>query len=448
MRLIFLLVWFGLCFPLALSAQMQMDSTVFYRYTSNQDSVRKSKKEFSYYSSGLKSMHIEYHWDTVMNSWTTRFKREFAYYSDAKLKSQTDYGLWNDIQDWRPYAKIVNVYLDSVNQVNDQHFSWDNSKKEWYPTQMWERRYGIGDKCIMRVWSPQYSAKFNDWIRYYKEEWKQDSLGNLITWSTFRSYTYPTVWTNEFKADYTFNSLGQSIAWFASGWDERTESWRPAGKGSQTYDSHGNRRTSYHFSWDNWNQRWYSSGGERFLNYYDTDDRIYLTRHYCLLPGERWSFSGLQAQKYFSNISGNLYLRYSSWWNPAEEANMPNHKYESFQYADGHESYEAYYNWSANLQDWLSYRKQFNYFSGKVTGIEEYVQSDIVVYPNPAVDRITISGLTNPAQVRILSSDGRVVKVLDQVIQTVDISDLPAGYYYLVIIQRDRPPILEALIKQ
>ena len=56
---------------------------------------------------------------------------------------------------------------------------------------------------------------------------------------------------------------------------------------------------------------------------------------------------------------------------------------------------------------------------------------EICAFPNPTSDIITITGLTEPVQVKIYSIQGQLVKSANQVQNTIDVSDLVEGIYIL-----------------
>jgi len=69
-------------------------------------------------------------------------------------------------------------------------------------------------------------------------------------------------------------------------------------------------------------------------------------------------------------------------------------------------------------------------------GIEGVQELDI--FPNPTSGIINISGLSEPAELKVYSIQGQLLKSAAQVQNTVDISDLPAGVYFLNISTGDK----------
>ena len=70
-------------------------------------------------------------------------------------------------------------------------------------------------------------------------------------------------------------------------------------------------------------------------------------------------------------------------------------------------------------------------FSSSSTGIKQILDDDIILFPNPTSDIINITGLTQPSEVKLYSVQGRLVKSINQVESSIDISDLPTGIHIL-----------------
>jgi hypothetical protein len=77
-------------------------------------------------------------------------------------------------------------------------------------------------------------------------------------------------------------------------------------------------------------------------------------------------------------------------------------------------------------------------------------QKEILIYPNPATDVITIEmGNTEPATIEILDITGKVVLIRNNQAQhaTIDINNLPNGIY-LVRVRSASQMAVQKIIKQ
>jgi hypothetical protein len=73
---------------------------------------------------------------------------------------------------------------------------------------------------------------------------------------------------------------------------------------------------------------------------------------------------------------------------------------------------------------------RFYYYSIS-SGIDAVISDNLDIFPNPTSGIINITGLSKPAEVRLFSLHGRLLKKENLVESSIDISDLPAGIYIL-----------------
>jgi hypothetical protein len=67
-----------------------------------------------------------------------------------------------------------------------------------------------------------------------------------------------------------------------------------------------------------------------------------------------------------------------------------------------------------------------------VLGTENIIlASDVVLFPNPARDRIEIKSNVAPTKVQVYNMQGQLVKILTRETRILDVSDLTFGYYYI-----------------
>ncbi|MBT3750498.1 MAG: T9SS type A sorting domain-containing protein [Bacteroidetes bacterium] len=89
------------------------------------------------------------------------------------------------------------------------------------------------------------------------------------------------------------------------------------------------------------------------------------------------------------------------------------------------------YDWDSELNAWLIVSKSFYYYSSSITGIMASSNISFNLFPNPTSGIINITGLTETAEVRIYSVQGQLLKSDNHIENIFDISDLPAGVYFL-----------------
>jgi len=85
----------------------------------------------------------------------------------------------------------------------------------------------------------------------------------------------------------------------------------------------------------------------------------------------------------------------------------------------------------------------------ETSGIDEYeVTSKISIYPNPTNGVVNLVGLTFPSEVKIYSTQGLHIKTKKQVTNSIEISELPAGIYFLNITQGNKTIVKKTVIKK
>ncbi|MFI5171505.1 MAG: T9SS type A sorting domain-containing protein, partial [Chitinophagales bacterium] len=75
-----------------------------------------------------------------------------------------------------------------------------------------------------------------------------------------------------------------------------------------------------------------------------------------------------------------------------------------------------------------------------IVGINETNNLGILLFPNPADDVITITGLDNAVEIIIQNQVGQIIKIFSNVSENLQISlkDFPAGYYEVVVTQGEK----------
>jgi len=87
--------------------------------------------------------------------------------------------------------------------------------------------------------------------------------------------------------------------------------------------------------------------------------------------------------------------------------------------------------------NWTNVDPQVSFSEDCTSSItENHIEKDIVIYPNPAVDYITIQNKTseNIKQINIYNMLGKRVLSTENISPNIDISGLSSGFYLLQII--------------
>ena len=109
-------------------------------------------------------------------------------------------------------------------------------------------------------------------------------------------------------------------------------------------------------------------------------------------------------------------------------------------------------NWSASI-NFVGIINSINVYADPnapcfVTSIYENSNDEIVVYPNPANDFITISGINSTARIDLFNNMGMLVlsSIADSNNAIIETSGLAEGLYYLNIISENKGVVTKPLI--
>jgi hypothetical protein len=84
-----------------------------------------------------------------------------------------------------------------------------------------------------------------------------------------------------------------------------------------------------------------------------------------------------------------------------------------------------------------------------VTGVVELDDEGIEIYPNPVVDMLLISGLTNPVIGGIYNIHGQLLlrAPIEGTSGEIDLSDLPAGVY-MIMFEMGQETVVKRFLKR
>lgn len=156
---------------------------------------------------------------------------------------------------------------------------------------------------------------------------------------------------------------------------------------------------------------------------------------------------GIGKEEYKYDLAGNMTLSVLSARENSEQNGWVGIEKREYIYdKDNDLIITSLYFWD-NINGWKCNSKEYYYYASSTTGIDVSVDSTIDLFPNPTSDIIYITGLSQPAEVMLYSIQGRLLKTVDQVESTIDISDLPAGVYILNLTSGDQV-LRERIVKR
>ena len=115
--------------------------------------------------------------------------------------------------------------------------------------------------------------------------------------------------------------------------------------------------------------------------------------------------------------------------------------------SEGDSLFTINYVWSAENIDWQKDKSEFYYYKTLSSVSEEDVFTDLKIYPNPTSGILNISGLTQAVNIGVYSLEGKLLKSESRA-EKIDISDLPAGLYFLKLSVMDKTILMKTVLKK
>jgi hypothetical protein len=115
---------------------------------------------------------------------------------------------------------------------------------------------------------------------------------------------------------------------------------------------------------------------------------------------------------------------------------------------DGDIEKEIWYDWDYETQSYVFSSTDYFYYHLVTAGIPETASDKLTIYPNPTNGTVYFNGLAKPAEVKIYSMQGVLLRSFSHVEIAVDISDLPPGMYLMLVTEDNHSVVRTTLIKE
>jgi len=355
-----------------------------YVLNESNEMVNYRKQIYSYWPNGKTKEFQVRTWRVDINNWMNMLKVEYTFELDLMTESQVF--SWDiELNEWDISSKDVYEYNEEnrlilITTKTEDSGSWANHQKETYSYNDDNDLYLlIGSKWLEQTWVPSDKSE-----HYFDDNGNQ----NLIIYSDWIEETEE--WQNHQKNTYTYNDDNQRILAISTVFDTEDLQWHNLYKDEYTKDDYDNRLMEIDYIWEN--ESWLQiSKVERDFDYAYPANLILFPQAY----GK--SFSHLLTQ-------------------------------------------ENSFHWNDNI--WYPWTNRIYYYSPReVNDIEEYLESHIMIYPNPnnGAFKLEIGSIDLPTTVSIIDLNGRVLRqeiLKSSAIKTTrdfDLSDDAKGLYLIQI---------------
>jgi hypothetical protein len=446
----------------------------------NQNQFKSNQKAEIY----LKDSTLFYNWDAVNNTWLNPESRIIYNYNNqgsliySKYSSRkTGSDKWRDIYE-----------TDIIRDLNDLPIVYHQNKFDtitgnWIPNRYDTVTYK-NNKANLSI-SSIYNKLYNQWhrIAYYRSnddgyllesyDLSWDYQSNQITsgvWETWvlnsqnkeielilKLYNSSSSdWSNYYKQTLTYQNDSILTGYFTYEWINSDQSWKLKSQSILSYSNNlltdkikqlwdgliwnNSERIVYEYNSDNklvktvnqfWNNSdWHDSSREilSYDNYNNVSE--WLTQ---VFSNNVWVNITLFGRTY--NANNQIIELLSKYWDSSTGQLTSGSSRTTYLYNNNELNTEIIYQkWDPSIIDWVNSNKDINYYSTHHTsGIISLTNEDIILFPNPANNTLSFSGLSGDSEISIYNMAGILVlnKLIDS--EQIDISDLKKGVYILKI---------------
>ena len=368
---------------------------------------------------------VEFNFNETTQAWDKKFTKDAYLYDNNFNETLYVYSSWSDDDNaWKELGKEISNYDAHGNLTDYIEYVW-GVNEQMNPFVKETYSYNNKNELIENVYHA-WKNSLNDWAFVEKTVYSYDDKGKRLSDSIYYKYSGSEKWVLSKKVDYQYLNDELLHYIYKSEWDKNTKEWINTEK---TWYLYGNidwlLYTITDYKWDNTNAEWkrykvsgysYDDNGE--VNYYTETTR------------------DLTLGKYSSNSE-----KYNFDYNMSfDELVLP------YVLKNYHQIYfhHKVINKQLRIRDfeantWNQYRDIKYYYSPaeKPTVLEEVKQEKINVYPNPAIDRITIQNLNTRQQSTFKLYNNQGVKVMTSALSSngnINLSGLKAGVYYYQVV--------------
>ena len=412
-------------------AQGKLTSLIQYEQSSTNNWTESGKEEYTYDSSGAMDRKI-YWWDDSAQDW--RFSAEWEYDAHGNLTAYSEYG--DGIH--RDYGDEYKYEYDSEGKaILNTHFMWGwETEDDWnnIPSEKTEYEYDAQGNLIKES-TYSWNKNTNDWDPYIPvTTYEYDDQGREITQIYYNSCScsygvdgkinsFTLVGGTKYVTEYdAYNRKTSETKYTMSGPNDLTGTF--VDRHEYEYDDQGNQISD---------------------NYYGTImillDNSYIINHTRLYI--YYVPTGFFEKNYISSIydeQGRIskQIQMNNSYALQDNITIPSDLYNVNLPSNAPSTFSVYWtpsNGNFNIVSTASeYWNAQWYYSDNQTGISPVNGlSKTTIFPSPATDFISISGLQNNEKFSIYNINGQQLlsRQASNEIENIPVSHLPAGIYFV-----------------
>jgi hypothetical protein len=358
---------------------------------------------FEYDYRGNLTNYIVKSWNFNTYTWMNYTKSEYVFDSDDNLLEKTDFEWSKFAEEWFPVTKDVFEYNNDKKRTGSISYKWDT---EWIPDTKYE--FVFNNKNIEEKAFYQY-AQDNTWQIRMRYVYSFDEKDRAETEKAYYNFGGKEVF--QYLSEYTYDENGNISEENKMKYLSSEDSLINYNNFVYVYDENNNLLMKHGKQWNSKDNRWEYLNQD--INYYDENGDLTTEEYYDLYDYEN--------NKWIPSFKTEYEIEYND--NHVELFMPPNLKY-SNKITSSND-----YRWNKDISEWELIDKRAYFYNDYVTSVRDKEQN-IKLYPNPAESEIWISGIEEPASLKIYNMAGELL--LSQTVYPdahIEIGNYEAGAY-------------------
>jgi hypothetical protein len=444
-----------------------LDSVIYYKFTSETDSVRIRKRTYEVSEDGKFEILLEYSWRN--NQWVDSAKTEFTY-NDSDMITLYEQFHWDIEQSiWVNY-RIIDITYDengyedifTYTKWNIELDRWDNYYKEdsdyneygdlisivdWLGNENneWEFYYKEvntynADEHLIESYIAFWNVDFDEWDNYQKEVFSYNVSG-LVDNRLYYLWMLDD-WSLNLKTDYFYTGSDEFDSLVTYQWN--VDEWLLFAQLKYGYDENDNLSLRLELSWEN--EVWVNKFKTE-IEYDDNNNPILTVLSTWSVNADAWIYE-IKYENLFDEMNNNIMTSYYYWqvelgyW-------VGTDKIESVYNDEGKRLLTTEYKWDDLLADWVVDEKAF-YYRSVITQLPEMNSDDFVIFPNPVINTLFVKNQNSKnLNCSIVSISGQQLMQfhIDGYEASISMKDLPKGIYFLQI-NNSAETVIKKIIKK
>lgn len=310
------------------------------------------------------------------------------------------YQYWSSITNtWINSSKYTHTYDPGNNELTYYSQIWNTSTSTWKDSYKSIYTYS-GNNMTSEI-----LQGFNSTINALENEWKYtntyDIFNKLISGFSFVWNPLTSAWDNDEKYSASYSGNNMTLV-TALTWNSTSNSWVNGYKYTYTYDANNNQTSELDES-------------------YDYNTNTWITDHNYIMT-------------YDNNNNQLSYL--SQVWDQANSILKNNNRTTNTYDANNNELTDLYESWQSNA--WKKDQLTSSYYNCTTVGLKELQKSNsnVLIYPNPALSELFIKTNLEYAAIHILNSNGREVGFSKENEKSIFVLNLAPGIYFVQVFDK------------